>query len=200
AELGCSVTAVTISSEQQAFVMRRVKEAGIDDRVDVLLADFREIVGTFDRVVSIEMIESIDEASWTPLFDVIARSLRPGGVAALQAITIEHDLHREMIGRDEFIRSYIFPGGALPSTRLMRTLGEEAGLEWLGMTTHGPSYAMTLAEWDYRFVSAWPWIAGGSTRFDERFYRMWRYYLAYCQAGFRTGRLDGVQAAYRRPA
>jgi cyclopropane-fatty-acyl-phospholipid synthase len=197
--LGCTVTAVTISSEQHAFVTRRMKEAGLEDRVEVILADFREIGGTFDRVVSIEMIESIDEASWPPLFEVISRSLLPGGVAALQAITIDSDLHEDMIGRDEFIRSYIFPGGALPSMGLMRRLGEEAGLDWIGMTTHGPSYARTLAEWDRRFVSAWPDIVGVSARFDDRFFRMWRYYLAYCEAGFRTGRLDGVQAAYRKP-
>jgi cyclopropane-fatty-acyl-phospholipid synthase len=199
AEHGCFVTAVTVSAEQHAFVTSRIKEARLDDRVEVLLADFREIEGSFDRVLSIEMIESIDEASWLPLFEVIARSLRAGGVAALQAITIDHDLHRSMIGREEFIRAYIFPGGALPSNRVMRSLGEQVGLEWQGLTTHGPSYARTLADWDRRFVTAWPEIVGESSRFDERF-RMWRYYLAYCQAGFRTGRLDGVQAAYRKPA
>jgi cyclopropane-fatty-acyl-phospholipid synthase len=198
-KLGCTVTAVTISSEQHAYVTRRLKEAGLEDRADVVLSDFRDIRGRFDRVVSIEMIESIDEASWLPLFEVIARSLVPGGVAALQAITIDHDLHEAMSGRDDFIRSYIFPGGALPSLRVMRRLGEAAGLEWVGLTTHGPSYARTLAEWDRRFVAAWPDIAGASARFDERFFRMWRYYLAYCEAGFRTGRLDGVQAAYRKP-
>ena len=199
-ELGCMVTAVTISTEQHSYVTRRIKEVGLEDRVEVLLADFRDIEGRYDRVLSIEMIESIDEASWGPLYEVIARSLLPGGVAALQAITIDHDLHESMIGRDDFIRSYIFPGGALPSTGVLRRLGDEAGLEWIGMTTHGPSYARTLSEWNRRFVAAWPGIAGASPRFDDRFFRMWRYYLSYCEAGFRTGRLDGVQVAYRRPA
>jgi cyclopropane-fatty-acyl-phospholipid synthase len=198
-ELGCSVTAVTISHEQHDYVVRRMKEAGLDDRVEVLLTDFRDIEGEYDRVVSIEMIESIDEAAWVDLYEVISRSLVPGGSAALQVITIDHDLHLQMIGRDEFIRSYIFPGGALPSTKILRRLGGAAGLEWIGLSTHGTSYARTLQAWDERFVAAWPEIAGQSERFDERFYRMWRYYLAYCIAGFRSGRIDGVQAVYRKP-
>jgi cyclopropane-fatty-acyl-phospholipid synthase len=198
-ELGCTVTAVTISSEQHAYVVGRMREAGLDDRVEVLLTDFRDIRGEFDRVISIEMIESIDEAAWTDLYGVISRSLVPGGTAALQVITIDHDLHLQMIGREEFIRSYIFPGGALPSTKILRRLGDDAGLEWIGLSTHGTSYARTLQAWDERFVAAWPTIVGHSDRFDERFYRMWRYYLAYCIAGFRSGRIDGVQAVYRKP-
>ena len=198
-ELGCTVTAVTISHEQHDYVVRRMKEAGLDDRVEVLLTDFRDIEGEFDRVISIEMIESINEEAWVDLYGVISRSLVPGGTAALQVITIDHDLHLQMIGREEFIRSYIFPGGALPSTKILRRLGDDAGLEWIGLSTHGTSYARTLQAWDERFVAAWPEIAGQSERFDDRFYRMWRYYLAYCIAGFRTGRIDGVQAVYRKP-
>lgn len=198
-ELGCTVTAVTISKEQHDYVVRRMKDAGLDDRVEVLLTDFRDIEGEYERVISIEMIESIDEASWIDLYAVIGRSLVPGGSAALQAITIDHDLHVQMIGREEFIRAYIFPGGALPSTKILRQLGEGAGLEWIGLSTHGTSYARTLAAWDERFVAAWPGIAEQSDRFDGRFYRMWRYYLAYCIAGFRSGRIDGVQAVYRKP-
>jgi cyclopropane-fatty-acyl-phospholipid synthase len=198
-ELGCTVTAVTISHEQYDYVARRMKQAGLDDRVEVLLTDFRNIVGEYDRVVSIEMIESISEDAWIDLFEVITRSLTPGGSAALQVITIDHDLHTQMIGRQEFIRSYIFPGGALPSMKILRGLGENAGLEWVGLSTHGTSYARTLKAWDQRFVAAWPKIAQQSDRFDDRFYRMWRYYLAYCIAGFRSGRIDGVQAVYRKP-
>jgi len=198
-ELGCTVTAVTISKEQRDYVVRRMKDAGLDDRVEVLLKDFRDIEGEYERVISIEMIESIDEVSWVDLYDVISRSLVPGGSAALQVITIDHDLHTQMIGREEFIRAYIFPGGALPSTKILRQLGEGSGLEWIGLSTHGTSYAKTLEAWDERFVAAWPAIAEQSDRFDERFYRMWRYYLAYCIAGFRSGRIDGVQAVYRKP-
>jgi cyclopropane-fatty-acyl-phospholipid synthase len=198
-ELGCTVTAVTISHEQHDYVVRRMKEAGLEDRVEVLLTDFRDIDGEFDRVISIEMIESINEEAWVDLYDVISRSLVPGGSAALQVITIDHDLHLQMIGREEFIRSYIFPGGALPSTKILRRLGDNAGLDWIGLSTHGTSYARTLQAWDERFVAAWPEIAKQSDRFDERFYRMWRYYLAYCIAGFRSGRIDGVQAVYRKP-
>ncbi len=198
-ELGCTVTAVTISPEQHSYVVDRMAAAGLEDRVEVLLTDFREVRGEFDRVISIEMIESIDEDSWVDLYDIISRSLAPGGTAALQVITIDHDLHLQMIGREEFIRTYIFPGGALPSTKILRQLGTDAGIEWVGLSTHGTSYARTLEAWDERFVEAWPRIASQSDRFDERFYRMWRYYLAYCIAGFRTGRIDGVQAIYRKP-
>ncbi|MGB9358327.1 MAG: cyclopropane-fatty-acyl-phospholipid synthase family protein, partial [Acidimicrobiia bacterium] len=198
-ELGCTVTAVTISKEQHDYVVHRMKDVGLDDRVEVLLKDFRDIEGEYERVISIEMIESIDEASWVDLYEVISRSLVPGGSAALQAITIDHDLHTQMIGREEFIRAYIFPGGALPSTKILRQLGVGAGLEWIGLSTHGTSYAKTLEAWDERFVAAWPAIAEQSDRFDDRFYRMWRYYLAYCIAGFRSGRIDGVQAVYRKP-
>jgi len=200
AELGCTVTAVTISPEQHAYVTRRMKESGLESQVEVLLSDFREVRGEFDRVVSIEMIESIDEESWPDLYAVVARSLVPGGTAAMQVITIDDDLHTQMIGREEFIRSYIFPGGALPSLPILRRLGAMAGLRWLGCSSHGNSYAQTLAAWDERFMAAWPSVGAGSVRFDERFYRMWRYYLAYCQAGFRTGRTDGVQVVYEKPA
>jgi len=200
AELGCTVTAVTISTEQHAYVTRRTKEAGLEGQVEVLLADFREIRGEFDRVVSIEMIESIDEDSWQELYAVIARSLVPGGTAALQVITIDEDLHTQMIGREEFIRSYIFPGGALPSMPILHQLGVGAGLRWLGSSRHGDSYAETLALWDERFIAAWPEISAGTARFDNNFYRMWRYYFAYCQAGFRSGRIDGVQVVYEKPA
>jgi cyclopropane-fatty-acyl-phospholipid synthase len=197
--IGCSVTAVTNSAEHHDFAVRRIKEAGLEGRVDIVLGDFREVSGSYDRVVSIEMIESIDEWQWPDLYAVIERSLVPGGVAALQVITIDHDLHEEMVGRDDFIRSYIFPGGALPSIRILRQLGDDAGLEWLGSTEHGPSYANTLAVWERRFLDAWAGIALELDGFDDRFRRMWQYYLAYCQAGFRTGRIDGVQVAYRKP-
>lgn len=199
-ELDCRVTAVTNSARHQDFAARRMKQAGVEDRVDVVYGDFREVSGSFDRVVSVEMIESVDEARWPGLFEVIARSLVPGGVAALQVITIEHELKEEMTGRDDFVRSYIFPGGTLPSIKTLRRLGDNAGLDWIGYTEHGASYARTLAAWEERFTTAWPWIETKLTGFDERFHRMWRYYLAYCQAGFRTGRIDGIQIAYRKPA
>ncbi len=198
-EHGCSVTALTDSAEHHDYATRRMKEAGVEDRVEVVLGDFREAAGSYDRVVSIEMIESIDERQWPDLFQVIENSLVSGGVAALQVITIEHDLHEEMVGRDDFIRAYIFPGGALPSIRILRRLGDDAGLDWVGYTEHGSSYARTLAAWERRFSDAWPRISTELDGFDERFRRMWEYYLAYCQAGFRTRRIDGIQVAYRKP-
>ena len=199
-EFDCSVTAVTNSARHHEFATRRMKEARVEDSVDIVLGDFRDVAGSFDRVMSIEMIESIDEQQWPDLYEVIHRSLNPGGVAALQVITIDHDLHEELIGRDEFIRSYIFPGGALPSIRILRRLGADAGLAWVGYTEHGASYARTLATWEERFAASWPRIESTLDGFDERFERMWRYYFAYCQAGFRTGRIDGIQVAYRKPA
>lgn len=199
-ELGCTVTAVTNSREQHAYTTRRMADAGLSGQVDVVLGDFREVDGEFDRVLSVEMIESIADREWPELYAVIARSLVPGGTAALQAITIDDDLQARMLRRGEFIRSFIFPGGSLPSIKVLRSLGDAAGLEWMELSTHGGSYAKTLAAWEERFVAAWPTITSRWARFDDRFYRMWRYYLAYCRAGFRTGRIDGVQVGYRKPA
>lgn len=198
-EIGARVTALTLSVEQEAYVRRRMELAGVSDLVEVRHLDFRHLSGTYDAVVSIEMIESVDETVWPELFATIAGSLEPGGRAAMQAITIQDDLYESLLRREEFIKRYIFPGGALPSLAVLRQLTAENGLEWVEAESHGDSYALTLASWSERFAKAWQRIIESSPRFDDRFRRMWEYYLAYCEAGFRTGRIDGYQIALAKP-
>ena len=195
AEMGCDVTTMTIASEQSDFVLRTISERGLSDQIDVQLRDFSEITGAFDRVVSIEMVESIDESRWAEYFGVIARVLKPGGRAGLQAIVIDDDFYESYRSNEDFIRRYIFPGGMLPSPSLLKNLTDNASLAWTTEEAFGLDYAKTLKIWHERFEEAWPTIAPG---FDERFRRLWKTYLAYCEAGFRVGRIDVLQFALTR--
>ena len=158
-ELGARVTAVTLSSEQEAYVARRMELAGVSDLVDVRRVDFRKLTGTYDAVVSIEMIESVDETVWPALFSTFARSLEPGGRVGLQSITIDEELFESLLRREEFIKRYIFPGGALPSLTVLQHLAADHGLEWVAAEPHGDSYALTLASWSERFSKAWRALA-----------------------------------------
>ncbi len=193
ADMGCEVTTVTIADEQLAYVEKRVANSGVGERVDARLLDFAEIQGTFDRVVSVEMIESIDERRWQELFDVIARVLAPGGKLGLQSIVIDDAFWSSYRENPDFIQRYIFPGGMLPSPALLRTMVTAAGLIWTGDHAFGSDYAKTLEMWHDRFESAWDGIR--DLGFDERFRRMWKSYLSYCEAGFRIGRIDVMQFA-----
>lgn len=187
-EIGCRVTGLTLSSEQAAYARNRLERAGVDDRTDIKLLDFREEDGNYDKVVSIEMIESIPAHLWPPMFETISRVLRPGGRVAMQAITIAEDLFDSLLKREDFISKHIFPGGALPSVAALRRLSEQHGLEITKVAGHARSYAETLRRWRIRFEDVWPQI--NRAPFDERFRRTWRYYLAYCEAGFSIGRID----------
>ncbi len=193
--LGADVTGLTISNEQLKYAEKRLASSGAMDRATFKLADFEEEDGRYDSVVSIEMIESIDQERWPALFGAIARSLRPGGRAALQAIVIDDGIWKSYRSRNDFIREYIFPGGRVPPPSLIRELAENVGLRTIGVHDFGSSYAKTLAAWLRQFDAAWPQIA--ALGFDERFRRMWRYYLAYCEAGFNTGRISVQQWAFR---
>lgn len=192
-ELGCRVTAITLSTEMADYAEKRMASAGLEHLVDVRIQDFRDVAGTFDRIVSIEMIESIDEPQWPALFNVMRARLADGGRIAMQAITIDDrewsDYRR---GRD-FIQRYIFPGGQLPAPAVIAQLAGSAGLQVVADEAFGADYARTLAAWHDRFERAWPALAGG--QFDEHFRRMWKLYLAYCEAGFRLGRIDVRQLA-----
>ncbi len=195
--LGCRVTALTISHEQFAHAKARVADEGLQDRVEIRLQDYRDTQGVFDRVVSIEMFEAVGERYWDPFFSKLSEVLRPGGTAALQVITIAEDVWPSYRRSADFIQRYIFPGGVLPPRRALVERAQSAGLAWLTDRGYGTHYARTLALWHQRFCEAWPEI--GRLGFDERFRRMWRYYLAYCEAGFRAGRLDVLQMVLRRP-
>ena len=188
AEIGAHVTGLTLSSEQAAYARERLERAGLTDLTEIKLQDFRDEDGTYDKIVSIEMIESIPADLWPALFDQIDALLRPDGKAAMQAITIDNRLFESLLERDDFISKHIFPGGALPSVEHVRDLAGERGLLVKSATAFASSYARTLETWRNHFEAAWPKLRG--LELDERFRRTWRYYLAYCEAGFRVGRID----------
>ena len=188
---GARVTAVTISREQHDFARRRIFDAGLAERVDIRLLDYRDIDGRFDRVASIEMFEAVGEAYWPTFFRKVADVLEPGGRAGLQIITIRDDLFKVYRQRSDFMRKYVFPGGMLPSESRLREETSRAGLAWSRLTRFGEDYARTLAEWTARFEASW--APGGASGFDEKFRRLWRFYLRYCEAAFETGRTNVIQ-------
>jgi cyclopropane-fatty-acyl-phospholipid synthase len=196
AEIGARVTAITISDQQYAFAAARIQAAGLADRVEVRLQDYRDVAGRYDRVAAIEMLEAVGERYWPLFFGKLRDCMTPGAVAGLQVITIA-DRHFEAYRRGaDFIQRHIFPGGMLPSPQSLRQQVAGAGLAELGACTFGGDYARTLASWQQRFQAAWPQIREAG--FDQRFKRLWEYYLAYCEAGFRAGSTDVCQLTLQR--
>lgn len=195
-EYGAAVTGLTISERQHAFARERMRQAGLAERVDIRLQDYRDVGERFDKVVSIEMFEAVGERHWGEYFGKIREVLRPGGRAVLQVITIADAEFERYRRRVDFIQRYIFPGGMLPSLARLQEEIRRAELAVERVTAFGQSYARTLAEWGERFTAAWEDIKGEG--FDERFRRLWRFYLSYCEAGFRTARTDVVQVALAR--
>ena len=191
---GCHVTTLTISEEQQLWVKKRISAEGLEGRIDAQLLDYRHITGRYDRVVSIEMIESIDHQRWPEYFDTIAKVLEPGGIAVLQAIVIDDSFYDTYVDNEDFIRRYNFPGGRLPSPKVIGDLSSRVGLKLDRVESFGADYARTLQTWHRNFEDAWPSIA--AMGFDDRFRRMWKAYLAYCQVGFEIGRLDVRQLGF----
>jgi len=192
-ERGCRVTTLTISKEQAEHARAAALKAGVADRVDVQLRDYRDLAATadFDCAVSIEMIESIPERQWPGFLRTVARAVKPGGRFALQSITMaerhwpNHRRHRD------FVQEYIFPGGQVPATSVLRRLTSQASFHWESHRDIGASYALTLAEWNRRFQASWDQVE--ALGFSDRFRRMWTYYLSYCEAGFRTGWIGDKQ-------
>ncbi|MDH7639351.1 SAM-dependent methyltransferase [Sphingomonas oryzagri] len=183
-----SVTGLTLSAEQLAYGRAQTEAGGRADRIDLRLQDYRDERGLYDRIVSIEMLEAVGEAYWPVYFERLRACLKPGGRIVLQAITIREDRFESYKRSPDFIQRYIFPGGMLPTTAILR---REAGLVGLAITHQemfGEGYADTLAEWRRRFDAAWPAVA--ALGFDQSFRRLWDYYLTYCEAGFRTGTID----------
>ncbi len=197
-EIGARVTGVTISREQHDFARQRLFEAGVAERADIRLIDYRDVEGRFDRVVSIEMFEAVGREYWPAYFGKIHDVLEPGGRAGLQIITIADASFEDYARRTDFIQKYIFPGGMLPSEERLAPVIEAAGLEPRTVEQFGRDYGETLKLWDERFQAAWPDIRR-MAGFDERFRRLWRFYLAYCEAGFRSGRTDVIQLILDRP-
>ncbi len=192
-DYGVRVTGLTISNEQLLYARERIARAGLSDSVEIKLLDYRDADGAFDKIASIEMFEAVGERYWSDYFAKVSSLLKPGGRAALQIITIKDDLFAAYRRRADFIQRYIFPGGMLPSLSRLQEEATQAGLAWEPVHRFGEHYADTLAAWGQRFTAHWEEIR--SLGFDERFKRLWRFYLSYCEAGFRTARTDVVQVA-----
>lgn len=195
-EFGCHVTGLTLSKEQLAFAQARMHRHGIADQVELRLQDYRDCPGRFDSIVSIEMFEAVGEAHWHRYFDVLRERLNQGGTAVLQIITIAEERFESYRRNADFIQRYIFPGGMLPTSTILRKLVKESGLQFLAEDAFASSYAQTLREWRTSFLQAWPKIQ--SLGFDEHFRRMWEYYLAYCEVGFKVGSIDVVHLKLQR--
>ena len=191
------VIGLTLSPSQRADALDTISDAGLAGKIDIRLQDYRDIDGQFDRIVSIEMIEAVGETFWPVYFQTIHDRLRPGGHAIVQAITISDSRFEAYRSSVDFIQRYIFPGGMLPTPGIISQQAAQANLSASCVETFGQSYARTLAIWRQRFLAAWPAIAAQG--FDERFRRMWEYYLAYCEAGFRNGTIDVGLYKLQRP-
>ena len=196
-ERGCEVVGLTLSTEQAAYAEKRMATAGLADRVEIRVQDFRDCAGEYDAIASIEMIESIDESQWPPLFEAIRDRLAPGAKAAMQIITIDDAVWETYRARADFIQQYIFPGGQLPAPKVLRGLVDSVGLQVERVETFGLDYARTLQEWHERFVAVWPALAIDQD-LDDRFRRMWDLYLTLCEAGFRMGRINVEQWVFGR--
>jgi cyclopropane-fatty-acyl-phospholipid synthase len=178
------VTAITLSPAQLAVAGDRV--SGLT--AEVRLQDYRDVTGSFDRIVSIEMLEAVGAAHWPAFFARLQACLAPGGRAVVQVITIAEDRFATYLRRPDFIQRHVFPGGMLPTVEIMRREIAAAGLALESLERFGESYARTLADWHHRFEAAWETLRGQG--FDEAFRRKWKFYLQYCEGGFRAGAID----------
>lgn len=192
---GATVHSVTLSEEQLTLARSRVASAGLADRVSIELCDYRAVSGTYDAVVSVEMIEAVGEAYWPEYFATLARVLAPGGSVGLQAITMPHDRMRASRTTYTWIQKYVFPGGLLPSVRSVHENAAAAGLSVTDDLAFGSGYAETLRLWRERFTARR--AAVRELGFDGVFERMWTFYLAYSEAGFRSRYLDVHQFVLR---
>lgn len=198
ARQGHRVTGITLSQEQLDYARERIARAGLTERVELRLQDYRDLEGQFDHIVSIEMFEAVGEEWWPTYFDTLRACLKPGGRAALQVITIDPVRFQRYRESADFIQLYIFPGGMLPPVPRFNDLAAASGLRRLEQDFFGMDYALTLRRWfqEVRRSSGVIQALG----YGESFLRMWRYYLAYCEIGFRTGRIDLMQTILERPA
>ncbi len=190
------VVGLTISAEQRDFARKRMQDAGLADRVEIRFQDYRDERGMYDRIASIEMIEAVGEQFWPRYFSQIRDRLLPGGLAGIQAITIQDRFFQTYRNEVDFIQRYVFPGGMLPSPEILKSLGERFSVPVIRERVFGLDYARTLASWRDNFRAAWPNLT--SLGFDDRFRRLWEYYLAYCEAGFLSGNIDVRQVVFAK--
>jgi cyclopropane-fatty-acyl-phospholipid synthase len=195
---GCRVTTTTISREQYRHALEAVQRAGVDDRVTVLLRDYRELEGGFDKVVSVEMIEAVGAEYLDTYLATIRDRMAPDGLALIQAITIEDYRYRAALNSVDFIKRYIFPGSFIPSvSAITGAMARSTDLGLIELFDFGESYARTLACWRERFEANWDAIRAQG--FDEAFRRRWRFYLAYCEGGFRERAISDVHLLLAGP-
>jgi len=195
---GCRVTTATLSREQHALATARVAEAGLEGRVAVRLEDYRDLTGQYDKLVSIEMIEAVGAPHLATYFGVIDRLLKPDGLALLQAITIEDHRYRMALRSVDFIKRHVFPGSFIPSvSALLAAKTRVSDLGLVALEDFGDSYARTLAAWRERFIARLPQVS--SLGFDERFIRLWEFYLAYCEGGFRERSIGVAHLLFAKP-
>ncbi len=193
---GAKVVGLTISKEQRDFAQKRIHDAGLAEQVQIKLQDYRDERDHYDRIASIEMIEAVGERFWPKYFSQIADRLKAGGLAGIQAITIQDSMFQSYRREVDFIQRYVFPGGMLPSPEVLKTLGDRFGIPVIRERIFGQDYAKTLATWRNNFRTAWPNLK--PLGFDDRFRRLWEYYLAYCEAGFLSGNIDVRQVVFAK--
>ena len=194
---GLRVTGLTLSPSQLEWSQARAQRRGFADLAEFSLTDYRDLRGQYDHVVSIEMFEAVGERFWPSYFQQLERCLKPGGRAAVQTITIANERFGAYRRGTDFIQRHIFPGGMLPSPEVFERRAASADFSVLDRHAFGMDYARTLAHWQGNFEAAWPEIAAQG--FDARFRRLWRFYLAYCEAGFRSGATDVYQFLLEKP-
>lgn len=197
AQRGIRVTGLTISKEQHDFAVERIARAGLSDLVEIRMQDYRDETGTYDGVASIEMFEAVGEKYWSTYFNTVRNCLNPGAQAVLQIITITESRFEKYRKGVDFIQKYIFPGGMLPSKTRLKEEVTKAGLAFRNQITFGESYSVTLRRWHEVFNDRWGRVA--KLGFDDRFRRMWNFYLTSCAAAFHAGNCDVVQVTLQKP-
>ena len=186
-----TIDCITISKKQFEFTKNRINDSGLNNKVNVMFLDYRDLNEKYDKIASIEMIEAVGEKYLDKYFETIKRSLNINGAAAIQGITIRDDLFERYRSSEDFIQKYIFPGGFLPSLGFMKSLIRKNNLNLLKVNSYPDDYAKTLATWRENFLKVWSNIA--PLGFDETFKRMWEFYLSYCEAGFKSKNIDLIQ-------
>lgn len=182
------VDGITLSQQQLAWARQTIENQGLEDKVNLSLTDYRDVQGQYDHLVSIEMFEAVGEAHWDAYFQTLRKVLKPEGAAVLQIISIDNERFHHYRKQADFIQRYVFPGGMLPSVAVLKEKFDQHGFELAEMQLFGKDYARTLREWHSAFIEQWPAIK--QLGFDDKFYRLWRYYLSYCEGGFETDCID----------
>jgi cyclopropane-fatty-acyl-phospholipid synthase len=198
AKRGARVVGLTLSTEQKEWADHKVADAGLCEQIEIRLQDYRDTEEQFDAVASVEMVEAVGRRWWGAYLDSIARNLKPGGRAGLQFISIDHGIFDRYASSADFIQTYIFPGGLLVDEPQFEALGRERGLSWGQRDGFARDYAETLKRWRKRYNAA---VATGALAgFGEAFHQLWRYYLMYCEGGFRGGSIDVAQVTMVKAA